>query len=63
MMVKKRDGHGGARKAAPNRRPLAYNSGRKSNPINLFSRAVIWRTNIPLDTPLARLVTADPAVG
>src|SRR5437868_13149306 len=57
-----RDDHEQTPLTAPNRRPLAYNSGRKSNHINLFSRAVIWCTKIPLGTPLARIVAAHPAI-
>jgi hypothetical protein len=62
-MVKKRDDHGGARKAAPNRRPLA---GQLLLPIRLlsirYSRRAGSCTSIPLDTPLARLDTVDPGI-
>jgi hypothetical protein len=63
MMVKKRDDRGGAHKAAPNRRPLA---GQSLLQIHLLSKRYSRRaglcTKIPLDTPLVRLVTADPAI-
>ncbi len=60
-MVKKRDDHGGARKAAPNRRPLAGQSLLQIHLLSIrYSRRAGSCTSIPLDTPLARSVTADP---
>jgi hypothetical protein len=60
-MVKKRDDHGGARKAAPNRRPLAGQSLLQIHLLSTrYSRRAGSCTKIPLDTPLARSVTADP---
>jgi hypothetical protein len=63
-MVKKRDDHGGARKAAPNRRPLAGQSLLQIHLLSTrYSRRAASCTRIPLSTPLARLVTPDLAVG
>jgi hypothetical protein len=60
-MVKKRDDHGGARKAAPNRRPLAGQSLLQIHLLSTrYSRRAGSCTSIPLDTLLARLVTAPP---
>ena len=60
-MVKKRDDHGGARKAAPNRRPLAGQSLLQIHLLSIrYSRRAGSCTTIPLDTPVARLVTTDP---
>jgi hypothetical protein len=62
-MVKKRDDHGGARKAAPNRRPLAGQSLLQIHLLSTrYSRRAGSYTKIPLATPLARLVTADAAI-
>jgi hypothetical protein len=48
---------------SPVRVPCYYRRLKIYRVFNVMSDTVVSCTNIPLETPLARLVTADPSIG